>query len=91
MRYRAVLGLRSGLRSVACLVGHGDLRDQWRVRLVPRTPVGMPVSAGAAKHALHGSTGSLGSLPNLLRLGLTAGYLLAQGQVRTTTMGRGTL
>ena len=68
---------------------YGEAGSQWRGRLVLRTPVGRTVPAGAVKYALHGSTGSLGSLPNLLWLGLTAGCLLAQGQLATLAMGMG--
>lgn len=68
---------------------YGEAGSQWRGRLVLRTPIGRTVPAGAVKYALHGSTGSLGSLPNLLWLGLTAGCLLAQGQLATLAMGMG--
>ena len=68
---------------------YGEVGSQWRGRLVLRTPIGRTVPVGAVKYTLHGSTGSLGSLPNLLWLGLTAGCLLAQGQLATLAMGMG--
>ena len=68
---------------------YGEVGSQWRGRLVLRTPIGRTVPAGAVKYALHDSTGSLGPVSNLLRLGLTAGCLLAQGQLATLAMGMG--
>ena len=47
---------------------YGEAGTKWRSRLVPRTPLGRTVPAGAVKHALYGSTGSLVSLRNLLGL-----------------------
>ena len=58
---------------------YGEAGSQWRGRLVPRTPLGRIVPAGAAKHAQRGTSGSFLALRNLL--GFTAGSLLAQGQL----------
>ena len=71
--------------SAARLAGYGEAGSQWR----GRTPIGRTVPAGAVKYALHDSTGSLGPVPNLLWLGLTAGCLLAQGQLAILAMGMG--